>query len=81
MLTTGLGLPDLRAEAPQQLAASKAINTAPVDLIIHIAEYIYGIRQKDLQRGFREIITTLRGCMTKRKWKALIKIFSQIYCD
>ena len=29
----GLGMPDLRAEAPQQLAASKSITTARVDSI------------------------------------------------
>jgi len=49
----GLGLPDLRAEAPQQLAASKSITTACVDSIIHIAEYIYGIKQK-IYRGALE---------------------------
>ena len=30
----GLGMPDLRAEAPQQLAASKSITTAHVDSIM-----------------------------------------------
>ena len=42
ILTTsqgGLGRPDLRAEAPQQFAASKSITTAH-------AEYIYGARRK-----------------------------------
>ena len=52
MVQGGLGLPDLRAEVPQQLAASKLIITARVDsIILHNTLMASGKRfKKELQR-------------------------------
>ena len=73
----GLGMPDLTADAPQQFAASKSITTAHVDSITSQSTFM----AKDLRRSLRDIISHLRGRVTKRKWKALTQLSPQICCD
>ena len=71
-MARGLGMPDLRAGAPQQLAASKSITTAHVDSVTSQSTFMAsGERStEELKRHHR----SLKRRVTKRKWKALTQL-------
>ena len=72
-------MPDLRAEAPQQLVASKSIATARVDSIKSQSTFMAPGESstEELKRHHQ----SLKRARDERKWKALTQLFPQICCD
>ena len=75
----GLGMPDLRAEVPQQFAASKSTTTAQVDPITSQSTFMTpGESSTEELKGHHQ---SLKRPLEKEKMESIDSTLSRICCD
>ena len=75
----GLSMPDLRAEAPQQFAASKSITTARVDSITSQSTFM--VPGESSMEELKRHHQSLNRARDKEKMESINLTLSQICCD
>ena len=74
----GLGVPDLRFEAPQQFAASTSITAPHVDSIT--IQNMFMVAGENSTEALKRQNQALKTASVKLKWKVLIPLYPRICC-